>query len=214
MRKIVVVLKSGGDFTAEDVLVLFRQIKRSFFLPDIKLYCLTDVPFQIPGVERIPLKYNYPGKWSMHEVFRITGQVVCVGLDTIFVRNCDVLFEETKKLQPDEFAMINSFHPARQYANGIMSWNGDWTRLLKYKVTPNIVRRYKMEQKVTIQNLKEEKAKIKSINNWLPIYSYKHHIQGKGIPQDCKLILFHGKPRPKDVNETEIKKLRLCETQF
>ena len=32
------------------------------------------------------------------------------------------------------------------------------------------------------------------------VVSYKKHVRGKGIPPEARVICFHGKPRPRDVN--------------
>jgi hypothetical protein len=83
-----------------------------------------------------------------------------------------------------------------------MAWNGDWKHLLdNYKFNEEIYDLYNLEQKYTISKLKKENVNIKSINKeFNGIYSYKHHCR-HNLPNDAKVVLFHGKPRPHKIKD-------------
>lgn len=204
MKTFVCVLKSGGDYTPQHVKILRNMVERH--LPSVERFvCLTDM--RIKGVETLPLQLGLKGKYSMMEAFRITGHVVVTGIDTIFTRNADVLFDITEDPKENDFWMIKAFNPTRTYANGIMAWNGDWTRLMT-KYDPQISLGYKLEQNYTIHKLQMENADIRIINEEVDgVYSYKHHCCNGGIPDDTRVILFHGYPRPHQATGAQIQAL-------
>lgn len=39
--------------------------------------------------------------------------------------------------------------------------------------------------------------------NW--VTSYKLYVKHRGLPEDCRIVSFHGQPKPKDVNELWLK---------
>ncbi len=204
----VVVYKSGGDYTIDDVFKLKKNLdKHTTILYDF--ICLTDVTIISDEIITIPLISDYPGKWNMQEVFRMAGQVVVTGLDTVFVSNVDILFDIAKKTKENQFWMIKSFNKYREYANGIMIWNGDWQHLLFNYDTHLAIQEYTLEQEFTIWKLRQEKVKIKVLNNKIAgIYSYKKNIQGhEKLPIDAKIIIFHGNPRPSKIQDKWIKKM-------
>lgn len=200
MIKFVCILKSGGDFSPKHVVRLKAMIDRHAPEP-YEFYCLTDM--SVPGVRCVSLIHELPGKWSMWEAFRITGKVIVMGLDTIVLGSLKPLFEMTDKIGLKEFGMINSFNPRRQYANGIMVWNGDWSHLLTDYDASFGLHNYKLEQEYTIYKLRQERVAIVVINqNVSGVYSYKKHCKDK-LPQDARIILFHGTPRPDQVSNVK-----------
>lgn len=79
-RRIMLVLRSGGEYRPSHVMRLLAQ------LPGCEVSVLTDLPAnQFPGVRVIPLKYDWPGWWSKMEMFRpdITGTFLYMDLDTV-----------------------------------------------------------------------------------------------------------------------------------
>jgi hypothetical protein len=46
--------------------------------------------------------------------------------------------------------------------------------------------------------------------DWTPIApelvkSYKYHCRNKGLPNDCRVVVFHGDPKPAEVSEPWLK---------
>lgn len=86
-KRVLTVLRSGGDFWPEHVYAMQRQIAR--WAPDARFACLTD--FHIPGVECLSLRHNWPGWWSKIEMFRFGG-FLYTDLDNIVLGPIDDLF--------------------------------------------------------------------------------------------------------------------------
>lgn len=82
-KRILTVLRSGGDFFPRHVQALKRQVER--WAPDAQFACLSDVA--VEGVECIPLLHHWPDWWSKMELFRpdIRGDFLCTDLDNVFL---------------------------------------------------------------------------------------------------------------------------------
>jgi len=202
MRTFVCVLKTGGDYTEEHVRILQRQVQRSMPLLD-SFVCLTDLP-SIEGIYTRPLIHDLQGKYSMQEVFGIKGRVVVTGLDTLMFGALDRIWD--LPCGDDDFYMIRSFNPRREFANGVMMWNGDWEeRLMQH---PKASLNGRLEQEHTIRNLKAAGANIKILNNHFVIESYKWYTKRVGVtkkPKHVDFVLFHGIPRPHECNTAWVK---------
>lgn len=188
----VCVLKSGGDFDASDVEKLRKGVE-SNVSQNVRFLCLSDVP--VP-CERDKLEKEYPGWWSVPEVFRIKGPVVFTGLDTVFTGSIDCLFDLALKAKENDFYMIKAFNKLNKWASGIMVWNGDWSWIWDEFSYPRHTRRFRGEQEHTIYQMLKHNKEIKTINKYIDgIYSYKWHCRNK-LPSDSRIVLFHGNPRP------------------
>lgn len=86
-RRVLAVLRSSPDFQPRHVQALQRQLKR--WAPDAQLVCLSDV--EVPRVETVPLRHNWPDWWCKMEAFRpdICGDFLLTDLDNIFVGPLD-----------------------------------------------------------------------------------------------------------------------------
>lgn len=223
--KFACVYKMGKDYNYVDVLRLKHNIEKFTSVP-FEFICLTDDMALLPttftavnqggdpdGIAVVdrpdywakPLMNACPGWWSVPELFRLHGPIVVTGLDTVFVDSVDPLFELALKCQ-DEFYMIHAFKKSEIFASGFMIWNGDWSWIYKEFSYKRHARYYRWEQRYTKAKLKERDVKIRGVQDHVDgIYSYKHHVRGKGLPEDARAILFHGTPRPSRVNRREEK---------
>jgi hypothetical protein len=79
------VLRSGGEYRADHVLRLHKQVMNH--LPDADFRCLSDI--EVEGVRTLPLMTDWPGWWSKMELFRpgMSGDILFMDLDTSIVGN-------------------------------------------------------------------------------------------------------------------------------
>lgn len=194
------VLKLGGDYLPEHVRLLAAQVKRHTSV-DHEFVCFTDSIEHIPGVRSIRLENNWPGWWSVPEVFRCDGPTVVVGVDTMITGNIDQLFQIANNCEKNEFWMIHSFRIPRRTISGIMVYNHDWSWLYKEFDYEKVSKQLRGEEDYTLSKLKERGIKPKILQReFQGIYSWKRNCR-KGIPEDCKVLVFHGHPRPFEVPE-------------
>jgi hypothetical protein len=200
MKKFVCVYKTGGDYRKEHVMVLHAQVKRMVPVVD-QFICYTDVPEQFTGTEVIakPLISTYTGRFCMHEAFRETGHVMVTGLDTVFLKDVSWLFDI--EIAKDELYGMKPW--AVKWGNNPMLWNGDFNVLFD----PNEVQGwYRLEQVWAYDKMLRNGITPKRLNvdHNLRLASYKHDCKN-GEP-DADMVIFHGKPRPHEVNKDWVKK--------
>ena len=194
------VLKSGGEFKAEHVLILKNMIERNITIPH-RFVCLSDI--DVP-CETIKLKHNWKGWWSKIELFReevFTGKSLYLDLDTVIVGNLDCV----DSLNYD-FAMMDvkpeSNDPIGN--SGVMFFGKPQTHVYeKFKKTPNdYIRFHETNKKYRYLGdqafINDCFMKVDKIHNQLPdlIRSYRHNNCQNRFPKNTSIICFGGFHRP------------------
>lgn len=120
MSTLVTVLRGGGRYDASWVERLARGVRTH--APGFeRIVCLSDLPLEIAGVERIALRHDWPAWWAKMEAFRPglgEGATLLCDLDTVFTGPADALAE------PGLAAMEDYFHKGR-ISSALLRWNGD-----------------------------------------------------------------------------------------
>lgn len=110
------VLRSGGEYDETWVHALRRQVDEHLEV-EHRFVCLTDT--DPSGVEVVPLRHDWPGWWSKAELFRLTGRVLYLDLDTLIVDGIDALAG-----YDGGFATLRDFWSPEISASGVMVWDG------------------------------------------------------------------------------------------
>lgn len=194
MKTVAFVLRSGGDYTAEDVERLAAGVRAH--LPDARIVCLSDCP--VP-VERIPLAHDWPGWWAKMELFRpdlASHDWVYMDLDTIVTGS----LEELAAL--DDLAIMRDVYrpnglqsavmclPAADRAEAWADWiSGPSHRMKQFARGGDqaFLETHYLDRALRLQGR-------------LPgqIVSYK--ADPPAARAAARLVVFHGKPKPRDVN--------------
>lgn len=199
-----VVLRSGGDYVKEDPIILSRQVMRHLHIPH-RFICLTDLQIDDFYVEEFPLENNWPGWWSVIELFRITGPVIVTGLDTLIIDSIDRLGEMALTCPETDFYMTrpqpDGIIRGEKFCSGMMIWNGDWSWLYKGFIPHRHIDRFRREQRYTTWQLLKNNVNVRTLQKEFDgFYSYKNDCR-KEVPADAKVIGFHGHPRPREAED-------------
>lgn len=148
MISVVLVYKTGGDYTIDDVERLARAVRRNLTIPH-KIYCMTDIwkdaqaMFGSGALDGVfTLQNNLPGWWSKMEVFRVHSRAVLyLDLDTVIVGNIDALAQWVLDSRPNkDLLMLRGFYRGDQ-CSGIMGWQGDlrwvWEHYMRMRKAPS-----------------------------------------------------------------------------
>ncbi len=192
--RIITVLRSGGEYTPEHVERLAGQCER--FAPGVAFHCLSDL--DVPG--RLPLKHDWPGWWAKIEAFRFRGPCLYMDLDTTLV---DTLTPLLAVARETPFTTLRDFNPQQRVVqSSIMAWRGSMRHLYDaFRRNPaahmqaNNCARWWGDQ-----GFIEKRTKPAFWQDLLPgaLVSWKKHCGG-GVPDGARLIVFHGRPRPWEV---------------
>ena len=206
---IACVLKSGGVYDWDYVFKLFHGVNKYIDRP-FKFYCLTDMgngfspkTYNDMQVKVIPLTYAWPKWWSKMEMFRcpaLYGQrVVFIDLDTIIVGDINQICDYS-----GPFCVLNDFNRLGPYVgSGLMAFNGEGLKPLfnTFKDRPEFqMDRHRGDQNFIFENHKDPDF----FQSLYPgqVISFKPE-RGRGVlktlPEDVRIVCFHGKPKPRDV---------------
>lgn len=195
---VLTVLRSGGEYTTAHVDRLREQLKQH--APKVPLICLSDVPTVVP---RYALTMGWPGWWSKIELFKVTGPVLYMDLDTSIVGPIDDLLDAVTR---HEFIALRDFNaPSREMGSGLMGWSGDMRRIYdEFAIDPaGHMARCRTSRHWGDQGFIEPLTPTRAYwQTLLPgqVVSWKKHCRG-GIPAGARVVCFHGKPRPWDVGQ-------------
>lgn len=196
--KIITVLKTGGIYKPEHVATLYEQCK--IHAPGVEFVCISN-DNTVPGY--IEMKHDWPSWWCKMELYRIPGPCFYMDLDTIVIRDITHILQQVEK---HEFISLRDFYPGmnRTVASGILAWRGDVSYLYnKFLENPeqhikeNSTNRWWGDQGFLERNVSSPSFWQDLVPN--SIVSWKVHCKGGRAPQTAKIVAFHGKPKPWEV---------------
>lgn len=215
--RFVCVLKTGGDFDMEYVRKLAVGVRKHTSI-DYTFTCLTDAKERdIEGVEFVDLIHDLPGWWSKIEVFQFTGECIYLDLDTVLTGNIDCLLRAVGNLSDGKAIMMLRGFKYQGCASGIMGWNGDLCfvltdftalrgkRFIQHSAALRLFcgnMRYRGDQDWLSECFLKRAITVTYAQDFMcGIYSYKNHELSHGLPDNAKVVLFHGHPRPHELPE-------------
>lgn len=193
--RVVTVLRSGGEFEASHVTALQDQVLQHN--PLIEFQCLTDIR-DIPGVDTLPLMYDWPGRWAKMELFRpdLAGDFLFMDLDTVVVGELDDL------LDVGELTILRDFYRPQGLQSALMflpeaARNEAWQHWRKNPERHMQIAR-RGDQGVLEQVWLHTAARFQDKAPGR-IVSYKADLQGRADETpgpNVRVVCFHGRPRP------------------
>ena len=209
--RVITVLKSGGDFKPDHVVCLHNSVLRHAEFP-VEFVCLTDfpAPFLPSSIVTIPLEHNLPGWWSKAEIYRhdlIDPRADCwyMDLDTVVVGPFDRLCDDSS------YIALRGFYKSSRFGSGLMRWPGRMNlshipdraveHVERLGITRSNWKRHGDQDWIGSQ-LEKEYVPVEYFQDVWPgeVISYKIHCMKNGGPsKKAKVVCFHGKPRPWDV---------------
>ena len=210
MKTIVCVLKTGVwrnrhmrvEYGPDHVRWLRDQFPR-FVGTAYRFVCMSDI--QIPGVDVIPLRDDLPGWWSKLEMFREFDDVFYVDLDTVIVGDITRMVKYRHRLTV--LRNLSSKQPGR-IGSGVMAWRGDYSHLYhEFMADPQrhmaeCVTPERWGDQGFIQHAQRDRGGWDHFQDLWPgrIKSYKFDLHRGRPTKDCRIVCFHGDPKPWQVN--------------
>lgn len=202
VKTIVLVLRSGKDFTINDVELIAKHINtkwKSEIRP--RIICLWDKATQnynLGNIEFIPITNDHPGTWSRMQLYSPEMEMyrpfLYVDLDTAIIESIENIFDLVK--DESKFIVLEDFWEKGQLATGLVwfpansnkikhVWNV-WQKehFTSGKRMDRFLRKYIVAdtfwQKLT-DTIRDFKPKSKQYLT--------------PLPKETNLVCFHGKPR-------------------
>ena len=188
----------GDKYSHYYVQRLQREVSKHLTIPH-RFRCLTDQ--EIEGVETVPQVSSKPGWWQKLDLFWFTGPALYFDLDVVITGNLDPFVGTDKQIRTCK-NWAQSGHGGCQ--SSIMYWENarhiyDTADQVDMHWPP--VNRPGVlwgDQERLTQLRDEGELAVDYFDPGL-IASYKYHCR-QGLPDDCRAVIFHGSPKPVDVN--------------
>lgn len=182
-----------GDKYPKAYVYALKEMVEKHLTIEHEFVCITTDTFE--GIQtRLPF-VSYSGWWQKIGLFAphiATGQSLYFDLDVIITGNIDYLAEYTNHQFAAPANWARSGHGGIQ--SSVMAWSGNWTEPFDRFDYPKDSKRLYGDQEFLWEMLGDK---------WFPIPhvgSYKYHCRQE-VPDDLKVIVFHGKPDPHEVTD-------------
>jgi SAM-dependent methyltransferase len=203
--KFVCVCKPSAVYTTKYIDKLIEGFE-SNNTQNVNAYCISTEDYNNP--RKIPMLYNWNGWWSKMEIFRpdINGNILYLDLDSIIRKNIDNIIDICRST--DKPIMLRDFMKKRQLASGMMWLPEKYRKEVwdKWILDPN--KWMKKHKKVGDQAFIREVLKSNCLR-WQDILedntvaSLKIHCR-KTTPDNTSVICYHGRPRPHEINWSQV----------
>lgn len=134
------------------------------------------------------------------DIFSMEGPCLYFDLDTTVVGDISPLMDEVHR---NEFIGLRDFNFPDRFASGVMGWSGDVSYLMEEfdKDANHLMYSHTGGDQDYISE-----AYVGNMSYWqdlLPnhIQSYKKDVRRNTIHPDCRVVAFHGRPKPWDLPE-------------
>jgi hypothetical protein len=201
----VVCIKAGPKYPTDCANKLFRAVRRNGHAG--RFYCLTDDP---SGLERdiiaLPVSPLCQGWWHKIYLFSwdhgIDARLLYMDIDMVVTGSLEDFLG-----YDGAFATGSRFNKPNEINSTIMSipagyGRGIWTTFMRFR--SRAMRSFRLDSEF-----------IEAVNGpktmrWQDMFpgqlvSYKKHVRGGSLPEGARLVSFHGKPDPDDVDEDFVK---------
>jgi hypothetical protein len=202
-------------YSPESVRWLQAQVARHLKTP-YEFVCLTDYG-PIQGVRTIPLPDDWPGWWAKMCLFKpglFTGKTFYIDLDMVIVDDITAMvrykhrFSILKNLSREADVR---FQGNGRLGSAVMAWRPQYVAGLYERFAADPARH--MAENTTPRRWGDQGFIQSNMKKWdyiqdqFPgsVVSYKFHMKQQGDPPPgCKIVAFHGKPKPQDVWEKHL----------
>lgn len=212
---IATVFKTGGDFDVSYVNHIANSVKEHTTVP-YKFVVLTDhFDGYGPNVHQVvPFEHNWPKWWGKMEMFKPnmfdTEKIFFLDLDTFIVDNIDAMLQ-----YGGEFFGLRDFYSQHSLGSGLMCWKNHDAKIFQ------LYEKFMENPTANMNNNRggDQQFIYGVIRNYLEyaqdlypkqVVSYKKDcVKSRGeivIPDEARIICFHGPPRPNKIKDPIIRK--------
>ena len=168
-----------------------------------RFICFSNEGLKIDNVEtRMFASPSYRGCLPKLSVFNpdngLEGRVIMLDLDIAITGNLDEMFSYT-----GEFMTREAFRfPGKSGGDIVFFEAGNQKGLWAVfrKNTKHFENKLKARERLVYREYKPDGDFVQQKYPG-QIFSYRRHIMKKGLPESCRIVTFHGKPRPHEVKD-------------
>ena len=198
----------GDKYDPYYVQRLKREVAKNLTIPH-RFVCITEQ--DIEGVATVPPINDLPGWWGKVNVFVMgTEQNLFLDLDVVITGNLDALVDEYADCY---FAAAKNWAASGHggVQSSVMLWQGGTgchAETIYRNFDPAIAHWPPINRPPILWGDQEHATVLRDMGRLSVtaidpalIQSYKYHCRN-GLPDGCKVVVFHGKPDPHEVSES------------
>jgi hypothetical protein len=199
-KKIMLVLRSGGDFTIKDVELIARHINgnwKSSTLP--KIYCLWDKAadvMDLGGFTLLPFRTTLPGTWARMHLYSPEMEqyrpFLYVDLDTAIINTLENIFDLVT--DQSKFITLEDFWQKGSLATGLV-WFPAHSKKIQavWNAKPDIPISRRMDG--FLRRVVKVDMFWQALTNTIVDFKPRKSKLLNTLPVNTNLVCFHGKPR-------------------
>lgn len=206
---IVCVLRASKEFQPEHVRWLKDQCDK--FVDYERFICYTDTP--VDGVWCKELKTTWPKWWAKFEIYgdrTLKGPAFVLDLDTVIVRPWGPDKEQLKNSWICRHPVRDGFKAPEEFNCGAMILTEDLRKRVyaHFNAAPHTYMEQCMwdDQRYFKKYFNDDFYRFQD-EFWDQFVSFKLHVVPHGLRDDNTFVMFHGKPRPWEIERPWIPKL-------
>ena len=195
---IVLVLRSGGDFSYRDVELIARHINGKWMTtPRPRILCLWDKvenPYDLGNIEFLPLKSEQPGTWSRIELYSPEMEkyrpFLYIDLDTAVIHSLEDFFI---LVDPTKFIVLEDFWQKGRLATGLVWFPANSEKIKRVWEAFKVAHGRRMDnflRSVVVPDMFWQQL-TQGIYDFKPAPGKVLSI----LPKEADIVCFHGKPR-------------------
>lgn len=180
---------------------LQREVKKHLTIPH-RFVCVTDGR-EIEGVNCLPMDDAYPGWWQKCQLFRegvATEQNLFMDLDVVITGSLDGIVRD---YCGSPFSILTNWAASGWGGcqSSVMAWKDNYMVRQIYDLFDyeSVSKRLHGDQCWITELRDTKRIEVNPIDPKLTA-SYKYHCR-ESLPKGCKIVVFHGDPKPADVRE-------------
>ena len=175
--RILAPFRESRDFKQQHVERLARQVK------------------EYTSIDLETISADYDGWWCKTGCYREKGPILLMDLDTSIIGPIDELLDI---VETHDFTSTEDPNRSGQMNGSLVSWKDDISHVYdKFSKRPEIhILSGKREDEVVRELIEHDIVLMQNILPECYLQSYKVHIRRKQIHPNCRIIYFHGLPRP------------------
>jgi hypothetical protein len=200
-RTVVLVLRSGKDFTIQDVELITHHIN-SKWKYEIKprIVCLWDKAsraYSLGNIELIPLTNDYPGTWSRMQLYSPEMEMyrpfLYMDLDTAVISSLENIFDLVK--DESQYIPLEDFYQKKQLATGLVWFPANSDKIKKVWNSWDISKLIGGRMDYFLRKVIIPDCFWQQLTYSIVDFKPKHREFLTILPKGTSLVCFHGKPR-------------------
>lgn len=198
-RTVVMVLRSGGDFSMQDVELLVNHIQNKWKSTERpRIICLYDKASQVYNLgnfEIHPLTNQHPGTWSRIMLYAPEMEqfkpFLYLDLDTAVIQSLENIFNVVQ--DKNDFITLEDFYQKGQIATGLVWFPKD------SKKTQTVWKEFKgvkgNRMDYFLRNVVKADKYWQQLTKTIYDFKPQRSVPMQELPKDANIVCLHGKPR-------------------